>query len=50
LNDHPKAMGMLQIAYDERESELVFLNVNPLLAPLRSDPQFQSLLKQMNLR
>lgn len=50
LDNHPKAMDMLQIAFDQRESELVFVNVNPLLAPLRPDPQFQSLLKQMNLR
>lgn len=50
LDDHQKAIDMLQIAFDERESELVFLNVNPLLAPLRPDPQFKSLLKQMNLR
>jgi hypothetical protein len=41
---------MLQIAYDERESELIFFNVNPLMAPLHAQPQFQSLLKQTNLR
>ncbi len=50
LGDHQKAIDMLQIAFDERESELIFLNVNPLLAPLRAEPKFQSLLKQTNLR
>jgi tetratricopeptide (TPR) repeat protein len=50
LGDHQKAIEMLQIAFDERDSQLIFINVDPLLAPLRADPQFQSLLKQMNLR
>ena len=50
LGDHQKAIEMLQIAFDERDSQLIFINVDPLLAPLRVDPQFQSLLKQMNLR
>ncbi len=50
LGDHQKAIDMLQIAYDERESELIFFNVNPLMAPLHAQPQFQSLLKQTNLR
>jgi eukaryotic-like serine/threonine-protein kinase len=50
LGDHRQAINMLQVAFDERESELVFLNVNPLFASLHPDPQFQSLLKQMNLR
>jgi len=50
LGDHQKAVNMLQIAFDERESEIIFFNVNPLMAPLRADPQFQSLLKQTNLR
>jgi eukaryotic-like serine/threonine-protein kinase len=50
LGDHQKAFEMLQIAFAERNSELIFINVDPLLGPLRTDPQFQSLLKQMNLR
>ena len=50
LGDYPKAIEMLQIAFDERDSQLIFLNVDPLLAPLRANLQFQLLLKQMNLR
>ena len=50
LGDHQKAIEMLQIAFDDRDSELIFINVDPLLAPLRADPQFQSFLKQMNLQ
>ena len=31
---------MLELAYARRESNLVFLNVDPLIAPLRSEPRF----------
>jgi eukaryotic-like serine/threonine-protein kinase len=50
LGDHKRALDMLQIAFDHRESELVFLNVDPLLAPLRTDQKFRNLLGQMNLQ
>lgn len=50
LGDYPKAIDMLQIAFDERNSQLIFINVDPFLAPLRANLQFQSLLKQMNLQ
>ena len=50
LNDHEKGLDMLEIAFDEREADLVFLNVDPLLAPLRSEQRFKKLLSQMNLQ
>jgi thioredoxin-like negative regulator of GroEL len=50
LNDHEKGLDMLEIAFDEREADLVFLNVDPLLAPLRSEQRFKKLLTQMNLQ
>ncbi len=50
LNDHQKALDMLELAYQKRDSDLVFLNVDPLIAPLRSEPRFQRLLKLMNLQ
>ncbi len=50
LGDHGKALNMLRLAFDEREPELVFANVTPLLAPLRSERDFQSLLTQMKLQ
>jgi serine/threonine protein kinase/tetratricopeptide (TPR) repeat protein len=49
LGEHEKALDMLEIAFDERESDLIFLNIDPLLAPIRSEPRFQKLLIQMNL-
>ncbi len=50
LNDHEKALDMLELAYKRRESNLVFLNVDPLTAPLRSEPRFIKLLGLMNMR
>jgi eukaryotic-like serine/threonine-protein kinase len=50
LGEREKALDMLEIAFDERESDLIFLNVDPLLAPIRSESRFQKILTQMNLR
>jgi serine/threonine protein kinase/tetratricopeptide (TPR) repeat protein len=50
LDDHERALDMLKIAFEERESELIFVNVDPLLIPLRSEQRFRKLLTQMNLR
>ena len=49
LNDHSKALDLLEIAYDQREADIIFLDVEPVLAPLRSEPRFQKLLKRMRL-
>jgi TolB-like protein len=49
LDDHPKALEMLELAYARRESNVVFLNVDPFLAPLHSEAGFQKLLQQMNM-
>jgi TolB-like protein len=50
LGDQGKALDMLQIALNERDSDLVFLNVDPLFAPLHSEQRFLNMLKQMNLQ
>jgi eukaryotic-like serine/threonine-protein kinase len=50
LGENQRAIDMLQIAFKEREAELIFVNVELLLSPVRNEPGFQSLLKQMNLR
>ncbi|HEV2575710.1 MAG TPA: protein kinase [Acidobacteriaceae bacterium] len=50
LRNHQRAIEMLQIALNRREPALLFLKVDPLVAPLRSEQQFQTLLQQMNLQ
>jgi len=43
-----RALEWFEKAYQERDSQLVYINVAPGLDPLRSDPRFQSLLRRMN--
>jgi serine/threonine-protein kinase len=50
LGNHRKAIEMLQTAFNKRESGVLFLNVDPLLAPLRGEQRFQTLLQQMHLQ
>jgi len=43
-----RALGWLEIAYEERMQNLVYLNVYPKWDPLRDDPRFQDLIRRMN--
>jgi tetratricopeptide (TPR) repeat protein len=43
-----KALDWLEIAFQERMQNLVYLNVYPKWDPLRDDPRFQELIRQMN--
>jgi len=49
LGDNDKAFSWLEKAYQERDSYLVRLKVEPVMDPLRSDPRFEKLLRRMNL-
>jgi tetratricopeptide (TPR) repeat protein len=49
LGETNKTLENLEKAYDERESNLAYIKVWPLLDSLRSEPRFQALLKKMNL-
>ncbi len=49
LDNHQKALDMLELAYERRESNIIFLNVNPLLLPLHSEPRFKTLLQKTNI-
>ncbi len=50
LGDHQHALKMLDLAFAEREPEVVFLNVTPLLAALHGEREFVSLVGQMKLQ
>ena len=43
-----RALEWLEKAYQERNSQLVYINAEPVWDPLRSDPRFQSILRPMN--
>jgi adenylate cyclase len=48
LRDNTKAIDWLEKAYQERSVWMGWLKVEPMYAPLRSDPRFQALYKKMN--
>src|SRR6201988_1124964 len=45
--DKEQALGWLEKAFEEDNTELTFLKVDPRLDPLREDPRFQTLLKKV---
>jgi TolB-like protein len=49
LGDKDKAMMWLEKAYEERADGLTWLNVEPMLDEVRSDPRFQSLIRRIGL-
>jgi eukaryotic-like serine/threonine-protein kinase len=49
MGDKEKAIRRLQQAYDERDTELVSLAVEPVFGPVRSDMRFQEILRRMKL-
>jgi len=46
--DKNRAIAWLEKAYEGRSPWMAFMNVQPFLDPLRSDPRFQDLLRGMN--
>ena len=48
LGEKQEALDLLDIAYQQRSWELVFMQVEPWLDDLRAEPRFLALLKKMN--
>jgi len=49
LGEKDEALALLEKAYEERDSNMIDLKVDPIYDPLRSDPRFVELLRRMNL-
>jgi tetratricopeptide (TPR) repeat protein len=49
LGEHDRALDWLEQAYQDRSAYMVYAKTDPMLDPLRSDPQFISLLHRMRL-
>jgi DNA-binding winged helix-turn-helix (wHTH) protein/TolB-like protein/Tfp pilus assembly protein PilF len=49
LNDREKAFEYLEQAFAERQSQLIYLRVEPLFSELHSDPRFDSLVKKVGI-
>ena len=50
LGDKDRAFQYLNKGYQDRSEQLLYLGVEPLVDPLRSDPRFDVLLKQVGLK
>ena len=50
LNDKDRAFKSLSKAWALRDTGLLWLRVDPLLDPIRSDRRFEALLRSMKLR
>jgi TolB-like protein/Tfp pilus assembly protein PilF len=49
LGDHPRALDLLEQAAAERSMPMKWIGVEPLFDPIRAEPRFQALLRQMRL-
>jgi tetratricopeptide (TPR) repeat protein len=49
LGENDKAFEWLEKAYADHSTEMIYFKVEPLLAPIRSDPRYQNLLRRMKL-
>ncbi|MEP7346596.1 MAG: tetratricopeptide repeat protein, partial [Gemmatimonadaceae bacterium] len=49
LGGFDRALDFAEQAYRERRGWMVFLNVNPILDPLRGEPRFQDLVRRVGL-
>src|SRR5882672_6068256 len=49
LGDKDKAVMWLEKAFEERADGLTWLNVEPMLDEMRSDPRFQALIRRIGL-
>ncbi len=48
LGENARALEWMEKAYQERNWQMVFLNVEPLFDPLRGDARFQAYLRKLN--
>jgi serine/threonine-protein kinase len=48
LGDREQALDWLEKAYEDRNWYMPWINLEPRLDPLRSEPRFQALLRRMN--
>jgi TolB-like protein/DNA-binding winged helix-turn-helix (wHTH) protein/Tfp pilus assembly protein PilF len=49
LGERDKAFESLEAAFNDHSTEMIYFKVDPMLAPLRSDPRYENLLRRMRL-
>jgi hypothetical protein len=49
IGDRDRAMSALERAHAERASTLIWLKLEPRYDPIRGEPRFQEILRELNL-
>jgi tetratricopeptide (TPR) repeat protein len=49
LGNKAQALALLEMSYEQHDAGLAFLGADPRWDPLRSDPRFQQLLRELSL-
>ena len=49
LGDYDRAIDWMDKAYEERRGWMAYLNVHPVVDPLRNEPRFKVLVRKMGL-
>ena len=49
LGDHDRAIDWTEKAYNERRGWMAYINVHPILEPLKNEPRFKVLIRKMGL-
>jgi hypothetical protein len=49
LGERERVFEELERAYQRRDPDLPYMNSDPILEPLRSDPRFSEMLKKIGL-
>jgi tetratricopeptide (TPR) repeat protein len=49
LGENDEAFALLERSYEERRDRVVWLNIDPLLEPLRRDARFEDLVRRVGL-
>jgi hypothetical protein len=50
MGDKEQTFSWLEKAFREQDDRLVYLGVDPMADPLRSDPRFQQFMKRLGLK
>jgi len=50
MREKDKAIKMLEKAYNDKNLEMYWLNVDPLLKPLHGDPRFENILQKIGFK
>jgi serine/threonine-protein kinase len=50
LGEKNEALALLEMSFEQHDAPLAFLKVDPRWAPLRGDPRFQQLLRELDLQ